>query len=311
VTLFEGLSQPQLAEFTHFAARILSAIYLVGMMFSIGLELGAQPTEDAQAKRRKRRLLVLGLAFNLLLLPLVGVVLCRVVHASGDVAAGFLVLLSCPGGRFAPMLSRAAGADLGLSVELTLFLAKLVSFTAPVTARWMLAGERAEIHELAFILQLLALQLLPYLLGRWLRPRHVELAARLARPIRVLTISCAFFLFGLVLLNHDLRGVELLPWDRGWLAALLFAPIGIGLGWLLGGREPRTKGAFVLSVTSRDLALSLVIVHFTFADRDVPLATFLIWFGYFAIGGLFALVFRGLLKPLRRGIPTLSHRSPH
>jgi bile acid:Na+ symporter, BASS family len=127
------------------AARAAAAIYLIIMMVSMGLELGGRAPGSKAAKRRRRRLLLRGLAFNLLLLPLFAVLLTRGIHASGDVTVAFLLLAAAPGGRFAPHLARVAGAELGLSVEITLFLAKLVAFTAPLTARLMLQCRRPDI----------------------------------------------------------------------------------------------------------------------------------------------------------------------
>ncbi|HZS36316.1 MAG TPA: hypothetical protein VFF06_05795 [Polyangia bacterium] len=52
-----------LAALTGTAARVLTASYLVTLMFSMGLELGGEH-EDRRVKRRQRRLLVRALAFN-------------------------------------------------------------------------------------------------------------------------------------------------------------------------------------------------------------------------------------------------------
>src|SRR5437763_11552321 len=104
--------QPLLTD----AVRGFAGLCLIAMMFSMGLEVGGEPAEDKQAKRRQRRLLVRGLLFNLVLLPLLAVTLTRALDASGDVAIAFLLLAASAGGRFAPQLSKIAGAPRGLSV---------------------------------------------------------------------------------------------------------------------------------------------------------------------------------------------------
>jgi hypothetical protein len=62
-----------------------------------------------------------------------------------------------------------------------------VAFTTPITVARMLHLHRIELHEAKFVLQLLALQLLPYLAGRQLRRRWPQLAARLDRPLGLAT----------------------------------------------------------------------------------------------------------------------------
>jgi BASS family bile acid:Na+ symporter len=259
------------------AARVLAAAYLIAMMFSMGLTLGGEPTEDKHAKRRQRRLLVRALAFNLVLLPLLAVTLTHALAVSSDVVIAFLILAASPGGRFAPQLSRIAGAQLGLSVEITLFLAKLVSFTAPVTAGWMLHTHRVELREIVFIAQLVVLQLLPYVAGRQVRKRRPALAARLARPFAITMWACLFAVLALALASHELRSLAHVAGDRGWLAVVAFAVVAPTLGWLVGGPTPETRRAFAVSANARDLALALVIASLAFAERNVQVATFAVW----------------------------------
>jgi BASS family bile acid:Na+ symporter len=278
--------------------RVVAATYLVAMMFSMGLELGGRPAEDKRAKRRERRLLMRGLVFNLLVLPLLAVTLTRALHASGDVAIAFLLLAASPGGRFAPHLAKLAGADLGLSIEMTLYLAKSVALTMPITAARMLHVHRVELHELKFILQLLGLQLLPYLLGRLLRRHRGELAARLAGPLGVVQWSALVVVLALVFLGHALSGVVAVTSDRGWLAVLLFAVGGALIGWLLGGPSAEARRSFVISASARDLALALIVANQAFSARNVQLATVAVWGFFMLVNAVFVEVVRH--RPLAR-----------
>jgi BASS family bile acid:Na+ symporter len=258
------------------AVRVAAGLYLIAMMFSMGLELGGRRL-DKQAKRHERRLLVRGLALNLILLPLYAVTLTRALGSSGDIAIALLLLAASPGGRFAPHLSRIAGGELGLSVELTIWLVKMVAFTAPVTARWMLHLHHVELSELKFILQLLGLQLLPYLAGRALRRRRARLAEELDRPMRVVLWSAAAATLVLVLLAHPLRGVLELSSDRGWWAVVLFATGGTLLGWLVGAPHGETRRTLALSAGARNLPLALMVGSQAFGERNVLVAAFAVW----------------------------------
>src|SRR5262249_16954697 len=152
-----------------------------------------------------------------------------------------------------PHLSRIAGADLDLSVETTLFLAKLVALSAPVTARLMLHVHHIELHELTFIAQLLVLQLLPYLAGRQVRKHWPTVAERLDRPLRIAMLTCFVAVLALLVAGHRLRAILALPFDRGWWAVLLYAVTGLLLGWLVGGPAPAARRALAISANARDL----------------------------------------------------------
>ncbi|HEX8951979.1 MAG TPA: bile acid:sodium symporter [Polyangia bacterium] len=258
------------------ATRIVAAAFLVAMMLSMGLALGGEPAKDKAAKRRTRRLLLRALAFNLVLLPLVAVTLTRAFRVSDDVAIAFLLLAASPGGRFAPQLGKLAGADLGVSVEITLFLAKLVSFTAPVTARVLLHTHHIELRELPFIAQLVVLQLAPYIAGRQLRKRRPALAARIARPVELVMWTLLAVVVALVFahLHGRLAG---LAGARGWWPVLAFAALGPALGWLLGGPAPQTRRALAISANARDVALASVMASLAFGGSGVPLATLVVW----------------------------------
>jgi BASS family bile acid:Na+ symporter len=258
-------------------ARVATAVYLVLMMLAMGLELGDEPAPNRAAKQAQRRLVVRALAFNLLLLPLLAVTLTQLLRVSDDVAIAFLLLAAAPGGRFMPHLAHLAGVPLALSVEITLFLAKLVPFTAPLAAHWMLHTHRLELHELRFIAQLAVLQLLPYLLGRQLRKRRPALATRLERPVALAMWCGLVALLALTLATHELRGVLALLGDRGWWAVLIFALAAPGLGWLVGGPRPQTRLTFALSANARNLALALLLAQLAFADRAVQVAAFAAW----------------------------------
>jgi len=268
--------------------RVLTAAYLISMMLSMGLDLGGGPRLERAEKRRERRLLVRALALDLVVLPLLAYSLTRLFRAGGDLSIAFLLLAACPGGRFAPQLARIARADLALAVEVTLFVAKSVSLTAPLTLRWMLHTRRIEIDELRFIAQLALLQLAPYLLGKALRKRRPGWAERLALPARVASTIAVFLLLFVVLLRGLLPALWRLG-DRGWLAVIGFAALSLALGWLVGGPQRRTRATFAIGANARDLALALMIANLAFPGSDSiqPLAV-AIWVVLFAFNYGFA-----------------------
>jgi BASS family bile acid:Na+ symporter len=282
--------------------RAFAAAFLVAMMFSIGLALGGEAA-DKPTKRRQRRLILRALALNLILLPLVAVTLTRALGAGDDVGIAFLLLAASPGGRFAPQLARIAKAELGLAVETTLFLAKLVPFTAPVTARLLVHTHHLELHELPFILQLLGLQLVPYLLGRQLRRRRPQMAQRLDRWVTPAMWTCLVVVLVLIFAGHELQKVRAVAGARGWWAVLAFAAAGPLIGWLAGGPAPGARRALAISANARNLAVALLLASLAFWGRMIELATCGVWLVLLLVDVVYAELVARRKSPQRPTVP--------
>jgi bile acid:Na+ symporter, BASS family len=257
-----------------------SATYLVSMMLALGLELGGGPRESKEKKRAKRRMLVRGLVFNLVAIPVIAfLVVTRALHATSDVAIALLILAAVPGGRFTPHLVKVGAGKVPLAIEVTLFLAKLTAFTAAPTAKWLLTLHTLDIRELPFLLQLVLLQIVPLYGGKWLRRRHRALADRLLRPVQGIALATMLAVFVVVLLRED-RGLDDVLRDRSWLAVAIVGIVAPLLGWLLGGPDEGDRRALAIGADARDLGLALVITSLAFPRAGVHTALFGIWSMY-------------------------------
>lgn len=279
---------------------VLAALYLVSMMFALGLELGGAPKESKEKKRAKRRMLVRGLVINLVVLPAVAFGITRALHASGDVAIALILLASVPGGRFAPHLVKLGGGDVPLAIEVTLFLAKLTAFTAAPTARWLLGIQAIDVHELPLILQLVLLQIVPLYAGKWLRRKRRPLADRIQRPAHAVAIGAMFAVFVVVLLKED-RGLVEIVSDRAWLAVALTGIAWPLLAWLLAGPIDGDRRALAIIADAREVALALLLASLAFPDRGVHTAIFGIWSIYTIVTLLLGAGMRGIPKLRARG----------
>ncbi|MGZ3441952.1 MAG: bile acid:sodium symporter family protein, partial [Polyangia bacterium] len=276
--------------------RLITAGYLVTSMLSLGLEVGAAPKEDKAHKRAQRRLLVRALLINLVLLPLVAIGVIHLLHATGDVALALVLLAVTPGGRIAPQLVRIAGAEVALSVEITLFLAKLTAFTAPPLMKLLLGVSHLELHDLVLIAQLVLLQIAPYALGKLMR-RRWSLAERLVAPVRLLELASVVSIVGFLVLNRQIRSVLLIN-GSGWLALFAVAAISLALGWLLGGSPRDARRAIALGVNARNLPLALVVAGLAYPTRGVESVVFAVWLVLFVVSLALALGWRRYGEPV-------------
>jgi BASS family bile acid:Na+ symporter len=260
--------------------KLLSVVYLVCMMFAIGLELG-RPSEAS--KEHHRRAIIGGLLVNLVLVPALTITLTHALKTTTDLTIAVILLAAAPGGPFVPDIARVGGGQKSVAVELTLLLAKITAFTAPATASLLLSVHKVHISEWAFLAKLLVCQIAPYLVGRTLR-RWRETSERLHGPVRLVANLSAIALLIAILVDAGPRAFVLLG-DRGWLIVLAVAAGALALGWLFGGPEQSTRTAVAISATGRNLGLALVIGAAAFPHTNVQLAAIASWailtaFGY-------------------------------
>ena len=210
--------------------RLLAGLYLVAMMFAVGVELGRPEAPKKKKKKHDVRLMAKAIVLNVVIVPALAFAVTRALHASGDVAIALLILSVAPGGAFVPSLVRVAGVELGFAVELILLLAKITCFTAPPTLRWLLSVHHFHFAELPFLLKLLLLQMAPLLVAKWLR-RRTQRIEDLYLTARWIGRCTAAILLGLVAVEGGVRGLLYLG-DRGWLAVIIVAAGSAALGWL-------------------------------------------------------------------------------
>jgi BASS family bile acid:Na+ symporter len=102
---------------------------LAFIMFSLGLALRLQ---DFRAVLQHPRALALGLAAQLLLLPLAGAAVAWAAALPPLLAVGLMVLAACPGGVSSGLLTHLARGDVALSIALT----ALTSLSRCCRCRW-------------------------------------------------------------------------------------------------------------------------------------------------------------------------------
>jgi bile acid:Na+ symporter, BASS family len=250
----------------------LSALYLVLMMLALGLELGGGPKDSKIEKRSKRRALVVGLVHSLLLLPLVAFGATRALHASGAVAVALLLLAAAPGGRFAPHAVELGKGDVALSVEVTIFLAKITCITAAPTAKWLLTLRTLEVRELPFLAQLVLLQMLPFYFGKWLRRKQPQVTRNLRRVAEATAVAAGVAVLGIAIARTE-KWLELIDL-RSWLAVACVGVLSPLLGWFVGGRHQGRRRAFAIGANAREVSLALVMASFAFPRPEVRAALF-------------------------------------
>ncbi len=184
---------------------------LAFLMLVVGLRLEAA---SLAFTFRHPRALLLGLAVQMLVLPLLALLLNRIFALPPELALGLLVIAAAPGGITSNYVALLARADLALSTAMTLTTSLLAPVSLPVVLSLSGALSGAAGFDLAgatlrLALGVTAVAALPLALGLWLQRRFaagvrrwqagLERAARLVFALIVLT---TFWANRAVMLQH-------------------------------------------------------------------------------------------------------------
>ncbi|NMF84464.1 bile acid:sodium symporter family protein [Nodosilinea sp. P-1105] len=160
------------------------ALFLVMLGMGLGLKL-----DDFTRVLVYPRAVIVGLAAQLVLLPLVGFGLASLLPLSPELAVGLLIIAACPGGPTSNLVTYLARGHVALSITLTAISSLITVFTIPLVvnlAMGMFMGETMALRLPfgATVLQIAVITMLPVGLGMGLHHSYPALAIRLERRVK-------------------------------------------------------------------------------------------------------------------------------
>ena len=168
-------------------------------MFYLGMTL---QVSDFRRVLRQPRALITGLAGQMLLVPLLGLLVAWALHLDPVMAVGLMVLAACPGGVSSGLLTHLARGDVALSISLTALTSLAAVLTLPLVVgasfQFFMASQLAvQLPVVTMIRGIFILTTLPVLLGMALRWRFAQRVSRVEPAIGKVTTT----LFVLIVLN--------------------------------------------------------------------------------------------------------------
>ena len=231
------------------------------MMFALGLGL---TRADFRSALKRPKALLLGVASQIALVPVVGFLFVSVLQRDADLALGIVLLTLCPGAAMSNLLTRIAGGDVALSVTLTAVSNLLSAATLPalslLAAGHFLGTEAPWIEFGDLTLRVIAVATVPVLLGmavRRIAPRIVE-----RQEPAIFRVCFAVFIaiigWSFMEVADTLRsGLVLIGWRLVLLTSLLLA-LGLYVGQVCGLSAPqRTTVAVETGVQNSGLGLAV------------------------------------------------------
>lgn len=141
------------------AVLIVPLIQLI--MFGMGTQLSVK---DFAGVMKKPRGVLIGMLCQFTIMPLVGISLALTFGFTAEVAAGVVLIGSCPGGVASNVMAFIAEADLALSISLTAVATMVSPIMTPLLMD-LLAGQFVPIDAWAMMISILNMIILPIVLG--------------------------------------------------------------------------------------------------------------------------------------------------
>jgi len=152
---------PPLFKNWGFDTRVLVVPSVQLIMFGMGTTLSIG---DFIRVFKKPKGILIGTVLVYTIMPLAGLILVRVYGFSPEVAAGVILIGSCPGGMASNVMTFLANGNVALSVSLTALATLLAPFITPFLMK-SFAGKLIEIKILAMMISILNMVILPIVAG--------------------------------------------------------------------------------------------------------------------------------------------------
>ncbi len=167
----------------------LLPLALAIIMLGMGLNL---VPDDFKRIIRYPKAVTIGIINQLVLLPAIAYLLLILFSLQAELAVGIMLLAACPGGPTSNLITHLAKGDIALSVTLTAISTVISMFTIPFIVnfsivQFMPAGEAVVLPLANTILSLVAIAIVPIVLGMIIRKFALGLAQKADKPVRVLS----------------------------------------------------------------------------------------------------------------------------
>lgn len=168
-------------------------IALAVIMFGVALGI---KIEDFKRLFKQPKLVLIGIALQFILLPLLTFLLILVIKPQPSVALGMMMVAACPGGNISNFMTHLANGNTALSVSLTAFATFIAVFMTPFNFQFygylyeptsMLLKE-VELNPLELLKLVILILGIPLLLGMLFRAKYDKLAMLLSKRLKPLSI---------------------------------------------------------------------------------------------------------------------------
>lgn len=264
------------------------------LMFGIALEL---TIDDFKALVKNKKSTWVGLASQMVLLPVLTLMLIAVIQPHPALAAGMLLVAACPGGNVSNYAVHLSKANAPLSVLLTTFSTLAAAFTTPFVFK---SGQSVlsslthsetvfSIDFFSMFLSIVQLILVPLILGMLLRQWQPTFTAKIIPTVKrvSLLIFIAFILFAVAGNLENIRQ----HLHRVFLIVMIHNGLALALGyyfpkWM--GRSTLDARTISIETGIQNSGLALILI-FNFFNGNGGMALIAAWWSVWHLVSSFVL----------------------
>ena len=245
------------------------------IMFGMGMTLRV---EDFKEIFKRPRDVLIGLLAQFTIMPLLAYILTKIFQLPPELAAGVILVGTCPGGTASNVMTYLAKGDLALSVSITMSSTILAPLVTPILT-WWLVGAWIDVSLSAMMLSIVKVVIAPIFLGIIVNHFFGEFVKRVVKILPLVSIvAILLILGGVVAVNAEKilqTGLLLMS------VVILHNLCGYGLGFcaakIFNMNVAKTKAVSIeVGMQNSGLAVSLAMIHFGSAAA-IPGALFSVW----------------------------------
>lgn len=236
-------------------------VFILTSMLGMGFSL---TIPQIMAPLRNRRLVILSLAANFVLVPILALVIVNLIPLNEGLQIGVILVGFAAGAPFLPKLVQVARGDMAFTAGLMVLLMVVTIAYLPIVLPFVLAGVQVNPWEIARSLVLL--MLIPIAIALFIRARYEDVATGLIPTMNMAAnLSLAVMFIGYFVGYWDETSGVL--GTGGILAAVLLVVGAAVLGYLLGGADVGIRKVLALGTGQRNLAAAFAIASSNFATN--------------------------------------------
>ena len=245
------------------------------IMFTMGITLRFA---DFGRVLRMPSVVAVGVGMQFLLMPLFGWMLAWVFQLPPLLAAGLILVGSCPGGTASNVICFLSRGDVALSVTLTA-VSTLLAFLATPVLTWLYVGESIDVPVLKMLLSILKIVLLPVLAGVIINTYFGHHLERVKPALPILAVFTIVIVIAIVTALNVGNLNQLTSFIV--IAVVLHNLLGLGAGYVIArwmGYDFRTARTLAIEVGMQNSGLGAALaVKYFGAIAALPGALFSVW----------------------------------
>ena len=245
------------------------------VMFGMGMTLRLT---DFQLVFQRPRDLFIGALAQFTIMPGLAWLLAKGFGLPPELAAGVILVGTCPGGTSSNVMTYLARGDVALSVSMTMTTTILAPVVTPLLT-WWLAGEWVDISLSAMMLSIVQVVIVPIVAGILINTFFERTVQKVVKLLPLVSVVAIVLIVGGVVAVSSQRIMEtgLLIMLVVMLHNLLGYGIGFALAKALHMNMAKAKAISIeVGMQNSGLATSLAMMHFG-AAAAIPGAIFSVW----------------------------------